>query len=567
MAVNETRHRAQVELPVVSSDPSHSGGTAGTRCGGAQAAAPDEESDEVSATVALAPERCQVTNATGPLRTSSYTIYVDLPDDAEHMLLVHGYTGAFSKVSRALATYLRALEVAKAPKPLYGVWQPEPSVDGRLVEPSEDAVNHLRKRGFLTTTTIEAEEQLFSELAITLHERATALPTYILLPTYDCNLRCFYCFQDHMRRDPAYRPILRRMTTTMVDRVFAGIAFIDHQSPANLESVATGSRRLGLFGGEPLLRENREIVTYIIQRGRDQDFTDFWAISNATDLNVYEDLLAPPGQGGLSQVQITLDGPPDEHDKRRIYADGTGSFERIADNIDLALDRGVAVQVRLNVDKDNILSLVELGSIFEHRGWVGRSNFTAYTAPIRGGKGASGRARTFTSWELDHALDKLRQEYPEIDSIARPDDALRERALGIFQTKQRPQLHSAFCSAHTGMHLFDALGDIYACWERMGDVRLRIGHVLEDGTVEYEGRMNQMWRSRNVTSNDVCRRCRYALNCGGGCAVMAEGSRGRIDANFCDGYGSRFRSMVAEAYVQFVAGQSKEVVVSSPCDL
>lgn len=61
------------------------------------------------------------------LRTSSYTIYVDLPEDKEQMLLVHGYTGAYDKVSQRVATYLRSLEVKHPPKPLYGVWSPEPS--------------------------------------------------------------------------------------------------------------------------------------------------------------------------------------------------------------------------------------------------------------------------------------------------------------------------------------------------------------------------------------------------------------------------------------------------------
>lgn len=58
----------------------------------------------------------------------------------------------------------------------------------------------------------------------------------------------------------------------------------------------------------------------------------FWAISNATELDAYADLLGPKG---IATLQITLDGPPSEHDQRRIYADGRGSFDRIAENIDL----------------------------------------------------------------------------------------------------------------------------------------------------------------------------------------------------------------------------------------
>jgi len=52
------------------------------------------------------------------LRTSSYTIYVDLPGNEEEMLLVHTYTGAFDRVSRRVATWVRSLEAGRPPKPL-----------------------------------------------------------------------------------------------------------------------------------------------------------------------------------------------------------------------------------------------------------------------------------------------------------------------------------------------------------------------------------------------------------------------------------------------------------------
>src|SRR6185295_10151224 len=69
------------------------------------------------------------------LRTSSYTIYVDLPGESDQMLLVHGYTGAFDKVSRRVATYVRSLERKRAPKPLYGEWSPESAGEDGTVPP------------------------------------------------------------------------------------------------------------------------------------------------------------------------------------------------------------------------------------------------------------------------------------------------------------------------------------------------------------------------------------------------------------------------------------------------
>ncbi|HSG40010.1 MAG TPA: hypothetical protein VLE27_10265, partial [Thermoanaerobaculia bacterium] len=37
------------------------------------------------------------------LRTSSYTIFVDLQGNDQDVLLVHGYTGAYDRVSRRVA--------------------------------------------------------------------------------------------------------------------------------------------------------------------------------------------------------------------------------------------------------------------------------------------------------------------------------------------------------------------------------------------------------------------------------------------------------------------------------
>ena len=39
------------------------------------------------------------------LRTSSYTIFVKLPAQGEDVLLVHGYTGAYDRVSGSVAAF------------------------------------------------------------------------------------------------------------------------------------------------------------------------------------------------------------------------------------------------------------------------------------------------------------------------------------------------------------------------------------------------------------------------------------------------------------------------------
>ena len=508
------------------------------------------------------------------LRTSSYAIWVDLPDGAgatagDEMLLIHGYTGAYDKVSRRVVAYLRALDGGKRHKPLHGSWSSEPGAGsgaGGVVEvPSDGTIQKLAKRGYLTQMTVEEEESFFTKAAATRHLRAVhRAPNYILIPTYECNLRCPYCFQDHMRTDPAYRHLLRTLEPEMADRLLKGMRSIEaaHGIPADADLV----RNVTFFGGEPLLEQSRPVIGYVIDRMLEMGRAKFSAVTNGTDLAAYKDLLGP---SKISYLQITIDGPPAVHDQRRIYADGGGSFERIARNIDLALDLGVKMSVRMNIDRSNIHLLPEIGEEFRARGWTGRAGFSPYVAPVHASNDQTSAKTTFNSWELGQALAALHDRHPAARSIGGPDDGLVERVRRIFDQRSdpAPSFKSDFCGAHTSMYILDPVGDINACWERTGDPSIRIGSITETGEVLMNRAVLEAWRSRSVTSNPVCRRCRYASYCGGGCAVLAEGKTGSIHTNHCDGFAKRFRHSAAQAYAEHVSGAAPDRDTDRVCDL
>ncbi len=501
------------------------------------------------------------------LRTSSYTIYVDLPGNGEEMLLVHTYTGAFDRVSRRVATYVRSLEASRPPKPLYGDWTPEPSslADGEVIHPSEAAIEVLCRRGYLTPMSGEEEEGFFARYVEKLHGLyLQRWPTYLFMPTYDCNLRCGYCFQDHMRTDSRFGHLLRQMTPAMVDRLFAAMPNIEalHGIPVD----ATPQFDIGFFGGEPLLAANRPIVEHVIRRGRERGEVRFWAISNGTELDAYEDLLSPDL---LASVQITLDGPPEAHDRRRVYADGQGSWGRIARNVAMALERGVQVAIRTNVDRTNLDGLAALAGEIVANGW---DRFPEFQLP----GGADPRLER---------PDRLRNDARHLGARPPSDGPAGCRLPGRHPRAARttpcairrgasspsrglPAFKPSFCSAHTGMYIFDPFGDIYACWEKTGDEKVRIGHVGEDSEVRFNFDLKALWQGRTVASNPVCLKCRYNLFCGGGCAVLAAGhSGGDFYRNYCDGFAHRFRASVAEAYLEHAEGKAFVDRPDAFCDL
>ena len=492
----------------------------------------------------------QVIEAAETLRASNYTIYVDIPEEPGSVLLVHGYSGAYDKVSVSIANYVRELDV-KPPKPLYGDWT-QSARTAPAETPPEATLEMLKKRGYLTTRSRQDERAFYDRIVKMFHDRAarTGL-SYVVMPTYDCNLRCPYCFQDHMRTDDNYRHLLRYMTPTMVDRIFASMPAIEARH--GLSHGDGVESRICFFGGEPLLARNRRIVDYVMRKAQahGRAFV-FSAVSNMTEIDAYHDLLGP---GGIRDVQVTIDGTPEEHDTRRIYADGSGSFEKIATNIDLCLDKGVNVDVRHNIDRNNVGTLASLAKLYVERGWAERLNFSAYAVVVHASNEKTNKKDTFNTLELRNALREIQKSHPHVGIISQRDDAVKANLINVFSGKGEPfpLFRATYCGAHSGMYVLDPLGDIYACWERTGDARQRIGWFDESG-VQFVADRVAAWRGRSVNTNETCAQCRYSLYCGGGCAAYAEDLHGTIFGNYCDAFGRRFREVVAEAYTSYREG-------------
>lgn len=496
-------------------------------------------------------------------RASSYIIYVDLPDNSNEMLLIHGYTGAYDRVSRDVASYIRSLELRRAPAPLYGTWTPDSELDYVPRVPSDETQQLLRSRGYLTTMTFDEEEAFFCKLVAKIHEkRLQHMPSYIFMPTYNCNLRCSYCFQDHMRTDARFHHLLRTMSFEVVDRIFVAMKEIEPMH--GVPSDSTTERSIRFFGGEPLLADSRPVVEYIMRKAFTTGAARFSATSNATELEAYSDLL---GSDKIAHIQVTLDGPPPIHDQRRIYPNGTGSFARIASNITMALDRGVFISVRMNVDRGNLAQLPELAEVIHSQGWDKYQNFSAYTAPIRALNGNVQRSDTLSTAELSDEQAKLTLALPILSLVSTPDVGIKQDARRIFDGTDgaTPILHESFCGSHTGMYIFDAFGDIYTCWDKTGDPSIRVGRIDEQGHASFDSSQIHLWHTRTVASNPVCRKCRYALHCGGGCAVLAYKSSGGYHRNFCDGFAASFRRSVAQAYLEHNARVPSNTKAAAIC--
>jgi uncharacterized protein len=407
--------------------------------------------------------------------------------------------------------------------------------------------------------TAEEERQYVASLVNKISATTSRHPQWVLLPTYACNFNCGYCYQapGQLHEHPR---LARHMSASTLARVFRVIR--------ELETIAGEDeqlrRAITLCGGEPLLLRNRALIDRVLRESSSDKETILSAISNGSELDGYADLIRA---GSLAALQITLDGPPEVHDRRRPYSDGRPSFGRIAQNISMALEYGARVTLRVNADRENVDNLLGLADEIVQRGWPSYEGFSAYVAPVRRPRSSASSAKTFASWPLGRRLEGLRAGPGNMWVIDRADEDLRRRVRDIMVTGGDPDRRVVFCGAQLSMYVFDSLGDVYACWEQAGDRTWRIGEVTAGGELRLRADNAQMWRGRSVATTTRCSRCAYALYCGGGCGLKRlepdmtwleghSGAGARLPADngaACDGFPRRFRAVVAEAWQAHVA--------------
>lgn len=465
------------------------------------------------------------------MRLSDYTIHIPLPE-SDQALLVHGYSGAVDVVNQEVSA-----------------WISSPTFDPFPL--STDVLDTLRSRGYLTEKTADEEVQFINRLGEVLHRGMSNRRGFIMMPTYNCNLRCFYCFETHIRSRPYFEKV---MTPEMID---AAYVFMDQLTEGEKKS----SRQITIYGGEPLMSQNYEAVAYIIRQGLARGYV-FKTITNGVDLETYAEFLGP---GKIEFLQITLDGPPRLHDKRRIRARQYGrkeTFDDIAQNITLALEKGVKVSVRTNVDALNIDGLQELQAIYDKQGWREYPNFSAYAFPAHG-KNPEGKELYLSETKMvDNLIPLQAQEGScatcntgdgtEINNLVDIGHNFINRFKQLLANGRYPLLQPYYCSAHTGMFLLGPLGDLYACWDHVGDPTCQIGKYYPEVDIKEEALA--AWRGRTTFAIPQCRQCKYALLCGGGCAYQALQQNGTLYSPNCNNFGELFTRFAPVAYQEYVAG-------------
>jgi len=364
---------------------------------------------------------------------------------------------------------------------------------GYVVEPEDEARRYRAKYLDFLDARENDEVQIF------------------FVPWYSCNFACTYCFQDGYGWTPV---ALKR---EVVDAFFAWIR----------DKYPNRRKYITLFGGEPLMpvEAMRKFVADFVERCKEEGL-EIAVVTNGYNLTEYLDILS---QSHLREIQVTLDGPQEAHDKRRMLRGGGGSFDRIVEGIDNALAMGITINLRMVVDRENLHTLPELARYAVEKGWTAKPNFKTqlgrnyelHTCQV-------GNERLYSRIELYQELYTMVQDFPEILQFHRPAFSI---SRFLFDQGELPAPLFDACTGTKTEWALDGTGRVYSCTATVGKEGEELGTFWP--TITENSSVLEQWQERDVCSISECTSCNVRLACGGGCASVAKNQSNKIHSPDC----------------------------------
>ena len=342
---------------------------------------------------------------------------------------------------------------------------------------SENLETALRKGLFLIPSDSD-EIQILKERNKAIKNRDDFV-SLTIAPTLDCNFRCIYCYEKGQRNSLLMDESTERKICEYVES----------------KKETTKNLSVTWYGGEPLLAVDtiRRLSDFFINFCKENKVSyNAGIVTNGYCIN--ENVLALFDEAKISHCQITLDGNKETHDARRIYKDGTGTFETIINNIIKYGNMLPNLVIRVNVDKGNTCALTELRERFSD---AGIRNVRIFPAPVRNTWNCFEDSRCFSSREY--------QDF-ELSCIESGNDSMAIKAI--------PSIKGNHCTADLkNSFVIGPDGSLYKCWCDIGLKEHAVGNISNPSDLTNHNELLNF----DAYSDKECSTCKLLPVCLGGC--------------------------------------------------
>lgn len=359
---------------------------------------------------------------------------------------------------------------------------PEPHYDT-----FKDFIDKMIAQGFIIDESAD-ETQLIREKYDAL--RKPRVYSIMILPTYQCNLRCWYCIQDHANdwmSDEDIQLIKARLTK------MANNQEIEHLN-------------ISWFGGEPMLAFDKVLSltqwTSQLAASTGKGF-NATITTNGTLLN--EKRIIQLKEAGVDHYQITIDGNREVHNKVKCL-NRISAFDKTLENIGHIIKHS-SCTLRFNYTKDNLSPESIIKDVDAALPKEGRE-------------------------KMSFLVYKVWQE----DESAIPDGEVEKLTELACSIGLRPRLAvGGMCYADN--NYFECVftnGKVGKCDNENPDAG--IGRITADGDIIWEGDISSHLGIMDNEKSE-CNNCRYLPMCWGPCSSKRKGmlmNEGLIRCQFAD---------------------------------
>lgn len=362
-----------------------------------------------------------------------------------------------------------------------------------------EELERYRKSGIVVNSDVD-EYQSFMYFSSKSQFCSTILNITLFL-TNNCNLRCTYCFQSHDREDNV-------MSEGILEKVFEYIKNT-FESNKNLNALS-----FVMFGGEPLLTLSKYKFFFDTVREyckqNEYGYTT-QIITNGVLIN--ESNLKILVENNCRNIQITLDGIKEVHDKTRKFRNGKGSFDSVVNGIKLVQSSKELPPpiIRINITQNNYDRVIELIEYLE----------------------TNKMTRCYVDFGIvfDSKISSGNSTFDEINIKGKMLNLWKVLKDKKFNFDVRPSRKWIYCGAYCENHItIDVDGSLYKCWDVVKEEEFKLGNIMNFNAIDVD--KYTKWISRSIKVKDECGVCPYLPVCGFGCANLGYQQNG--DINGCD---------------------------------
>lgn len=348
-----------------------------------------------------------------------------------------------------------------------------------------------------------SEEDEYAVLLKSLRERNPRIPqgqelALEICPTMHCNFDCRYCYEAG-----------RRHTGTMDDETVEKVTEFTRKRIGE-----TRATRLSVkwFGGEPSLAigQVRKLSDRLIAVAGEYGIP-YGAVFQTNGYLLTQEMADTLEEKQVSMVEITIDGNRLSHDRLRVLSDGSGSYDRIMENLS-RLKTGMQIRIRCNLHRDNLGAFTDLMKEVERLKELTHNSILCIPRIIRVEQNLpeDGSFLKETALTNDEFLPQFHALYAMNHA-----DPLSSTDIDCFR-----KTNLAPCRACNGTTFtIDELGNLYCCNMEVGDPALAVGNVRtyeNDASLKHT-KSYEYYRSSYCTDRERCKNCVILPVCLGRC--------------------------------------------------